>query len=187
MKSINKNELISELTEICRTCKEKAIVWKSIPKNKMISSPEEGKWSAEQCIEHLNRYFDFYLPEIDKTISSGGENANATDFKPGRLGDYFANSMKTDGAKFSKMKTFKSKNPAIDLNIRDNNLDLFIQNMDKIISQLIKSRNKDLEKLRTPVSISALIKLKLGDTFRFVIYHIERHVKQAEKAIEKLI
>ncbi|RXM56703.1 hypothetical protein BOQ60_25350, partial [Chryseobacterium sp. CH1] len=29
----------------------------------------------------------------------------------------------------------------------------------------------DLEKTKTSISISKLIKLKLGDTFRFVIYH----------------
>ncbi|MEZ5172362.1 MAG: DinB family protein [Bacteroidia bacterium] len=187
MKSINKNELISELTEICLSCKEKAIIWKSIPKIKLTASPQEGKWSADQCIEHLNRYFDYYLPEIEKTISSTVETDNKADFRPGKLGDYFAKSMKISGVKVNKMKTFKSKNPAIDLKVRENNLELFIQNIDEIINYLSKSRDKNLERLRTPVSISVLIKLKLGDTFRFVVYHIERHIIQAEKALEKII
>ena len=41
------------------------------------------------------------------------------------------------------------------------------------------------DKTKTAISISKLIKLRLGDTFRVLIYHNERHIKQAERAIKE--
>ena len=55
----------------------------------------------------------------------------------------------------------------------------------EIIELLNQSKNVNLDKTKTAISISNLIKLKLGDTFRVLIYQNERHIKQAEKTIEK--
>ncbi|MEY4902729.1 MAG: hypothetical protein RLZZ292_544, partial [Bacteroidota bacterium] len=41
------------------------------------------------------------------------------------------------------------------------------------------AQHASLGKVRVPVSITRFLKLKLGDTLRFVIYHNERHVQQA--------
>lgn len=30
-------------------------------------------WSTLECLEHLNRYGNFYIPEINRTISSAGK------------------------------------------------------------------------------------------------------------------
>ena len=43
----------------------------------------------------------------------------------------------------------------------------------------------DLNKTKTAISISKLIKLKIGDTFRVVVYHNERHLIQAEKILNR--
>jgi uncharacterized protein (DUF2249 family) len=44
------------------------------------------------------------------------------------------------------------------------------------------ARSKNLNRIRTSISISKLIKLKLGDTLRVVIYHNGRHLQQALRA-----
>lgn len=45
-------------------------------------------------------------------------------------------------------------------------------------------KNIDLNKTKTAISISKWFKLKLGDTFKVVIYHNERHIAQARKVCE---
>jgi len=45
-----------------------------------------------ECLEHLNVYDEFYLPEIEKTINSA-KNKSEFIFKSGILGNYFAESM----------------------------------------------------------------------------------------------
>jgi uncharacterized damage-inducible protein DinB len=44
---------------------------------------------------------------------------------------------------------------------------------------LQSAREVDLNRTKTAISITKLITLKLGDTFRFVITHNERHMAQA--------
>jgi hypothetical protein len=41
------------------------------------------------------------------------------------------------------------------------------------------AKNTDLNKIKIPISLTNLIKLKLGDVFQFIITHNERHLAQA--------
>jgi hypothetical protein len=137
-------------------------------------------WSILECIEHLNLYGDFYLPEIESSMSKSNRK-NTTVFKSGVLGNYFAKSM-LPKEKLNKMKTFKDKNP-INSDLDKKCIDRFIQQQQKILCLLNIAKNKDLSKIKTAISISKWIKLRLGDTFRVVIYHNERHIVQAKKIV----
>ena len=71
----------------------------------------EGRWNILQVLEHLNSYYAYYLPIIEKKSAS----ANATpriDFTPGWLGTYFTNMMQPkDGTIKNKMKAFSNHIP----------------------------------------------------------------------------
>ena len=67
------------------------------------------KWSILENLEHLNRYGDFYLPEIQKRIEESSRKPSS-EFKSGILGNYFAKSM-LPKEKLNKMKTFTNMNP----------------------------------------------------------------------------
>lgn len=75
------------------------------------------------------------------------------------------------------MKTLKAMNP-IHSNPDKSVVDIFIQHQEKLLALLKEAQNVDLEKTKTNINISKLIRLKLGDTFRFVIYHNQKHVNQ---------
>ncbi|WP_433628934.1 DinB family protein [Chryseobacterium cucumeris] len=137
-------------------------------------------WSTLECLEHLNRYGDFYIPEIIRTISSVGKPSQLY-FKPGILGNYFAKSM-LPKEKLNTMKTLKAMNP-IHSNLDKGVVDTFIKQQKKMLELLEEAQYIDLEKTKTSISISKLIKLKLGDTFRFVIYHNARHVEQIKRIL----
>ncbi|RKE92296.1 DinB family protein [Ichthyenterobacterium magnum] len=146
--------------------------WKSTPES----------WSVLECIEHLNRYSDFYIPEIEKQIDASKHKASEV-FKSGWLGNYFAKNM-LPKEKLNTMKTFKSMNP-LGSNLSKGVLTKFIDQQHKLLNLLDKSKKVNLTKTKTAISISKLIKLRLGDTFRVVIYHNQRHIVQAEKNILK--
>jgi len=57
----------------------------------------------------------------------------------------------------------------------------FIAQQKQMIQLLNDAENVNLNKVKTSISISKFIKLKLGDTFRFVIYHNLRHIEQAKR------
>ena len=114
-------------------------------------------------------------------MNSAGNN-QAVNFNSGRLGNYFAKSM-LPKEKSIKVKTFKDKNP-LHKELDKEVLDEFIEQQDSLLSLLTIAENKNLNKIKTGISITKWIKLKLGDTFRIVIYHNERHVQQAQMAID---
>src|SRR5690606_40886810 len=106
-------------------------------------------------------------------------------FKSSWLGNYVAKSM-LPKEKLNKMKTFKSMDPAgSDLN--KNVLNRFIAQQNTLLDLLEAARKVSLTKTKTGISITPWLKLRLGDTFRVVIYHNLRHVLQAEKAKENAI
>jgi len=137
-------------------------------------------WSVLECLEHLNIYGNFYLPEIETTILKS-ETSFESEFRPGLLGNYFAKSMKPK-AKLNKMKTFKKTDP-IGSDLSRNVIDTFISQQNSLLELLQESEKVSLNKLKTGISITNWIRIKLGDTFRFVIYHNQRHVFQAEKVL----
>ena len=78
------------------------------------------------------------------------------------------------------MKSPKDKNP-VNSDLTATTLDRLLKQLELLKQLLNQSRKVNLIKAKTPISISKLIKLRLGDTFRFFTYHIERHIAQAQR------
>lgn len=172
------SELIKSLIDITNASIKKAEILQLKPLPDLLWRENETSWNILECIAHLNLYGDYYLAAI-KTAIEKSETLGEKNFKPGLLGDYFAKSM-LPKEKLNKMKTFKRMNP-LHSNPDKDVLHLFIQQQIEIVQLLKRSENISLNKVKIPISIAKFIKLKLGDTFRFVINHNIRHIKQIEK------
>ncbi|WP_027386046.1 DinB family protein [Chryseobacterium gregarium] len=140
----------------------------------------EESWSILECFEHLNLYGRFYLPEIGKRLKNQDTKA-AEFFNPGILGNYFVKSM-LPKENINKMKTLFSMNP-IHSQLDKRVLTEFISQQKQMIQYLNETENVNLNTVKTGISISRLVKLKLGDTLRFVVYHNLRHIEQAKKIL----
>jgi len=172
--------LVQDLIERTRLNINKAEKFNALPTEKLNCRVASGSWSILECFEHLNLYGDFYLPEIEDRIYNS-KTLTTKRFKSGLLGNYFAKMM-LPKEKVNKMKTFADKDP-INSRLDKSTIDRFINQQEQILILLDRSKEIDLNKTKTAISISKWIKLKLGDTFRVVIYHNERHIKQAEKIL----
>jgi hypothetical protein len=53
-----------------------------------------------------------------------------------------------------------------------------------LLELLVQAETVDLNKIRIPISLTKLIKLKLGDVFNFIVAHHERHFLQIKNAME---
>ena len=178
------------------------------------------RWSVLECLEHLIRYSNFYIPEIGKTIAdapksfatlahtestpsidtSGSKDMKskklfsdhqprfeASDvsklkFKSGFIGNKMALSMRP-GEEGTKMKTFKNMNP-IGSKLDRRIIDTFIRQQQETLVLLERCRTVNLSKLKTGITLTKFIRLRLGDTLRVVIYHNQRHIEQAERVVE---
>ncbi len=173
---VNSEKLIADLIESTIANLNQIERFKELAETELNHKKNETSWSILECIEHLNLYGDYYLPEIEKKIVSSDQKAD-TIFKSGMLGNYFANQMlpKED---LKKMNAPKDKNP-MGSQLEKSVIDRFEKQQLKMLELLDKARQVSLIKTKIAISISKLIKLRLGDTFRFVIYHNQRHLAQA--------
>lgn len=180
---MNKNELILELIDVTEQNLKITEALLQMPLEELNKKKNSNSWSALECVEHLIIYGKFYLPEIEKAISKASLDSNNT-FKSGVLGSYFVKLIKPK-EKLNKMKTLNKFNP-VGSQLDKDSLVTFKEQQIKILALLSKTTDLNITKAKTAVSISKLIKLRLGDTFQFVIYHNQRHLNQAKKALEKI-
>lgn len=177
---ISNNILIEELLSLTEDSIQSVKKFKELPVNQLNFKKSSNEWSILECIEHLNLYGDFYLPEIEKQILANKNNAETTIFKSGIIGNYFAGLMKVKKGEIKKMKSPKDKNP-LNTELTITTLDRFLKQQELLKSLLHQAKTIDLSKVKTAISLTTILKLKLGDTFRFYVYHIERHILQAER------
>ncbi|MCL7753253.1 DinB family protein [Polaribacter sp. Z022] len=177
-------QLIQDLLDLTHKNLNDVDKFKSESINSLNWKENLKSWSVLECIEHLNRYGDSYIPEIENKIKNSNYKSSGK-FTSNWLGKYFSKSVSYNES-LNKMKTFKSMNPLnskLDINV----LEKFINQQNQIIKLLEKAKDVDLDKTKTAISISKWIKLRLGDSFRVLIFHNERHIKQAQKSLLKSI
>ena len=152
----------------------------------LMIQPAPGKWSITQILEHLNMYSRFYIPAIDKAISTTPSTREAW-FNSGFWGNYFTKMMQPKNVfeVKNKMKAMKSYAPE-NIHNPDAVISEFIQHQKRLLQLLEASRQKSLNQIKVPISISKLLKLKLGDTFRFFIAHEQRHFIQARNTLKTI-
>jgi uncharacterized damage-inducible protein DinB len=184
MKKFKSEELIDQLEADVRQLIAAAEHLSTADPVKLSYCPEEGKWSVAQVLEHLNAYCRYYLPAIERGIVPLSKDTNAW-FVPGFWGNYFTKMMMPRNVYEvkNKMKAPKDYRPDKALNVEQVFREFF-QHQQKLIQLLEVSRRRNLNSIKVPISITKMIRLKLGDTFRFVIAHEQRHMIQARNAIK---
>ncbi len=186
MKNVKTSELLDQLkTDTRQVIMEAKILLQNDPEL-LTRQPAPGKWSIAQILEHLNAYGRFYIPEIRKALDESKLSPESK-YNSGWLGNFFTNSMKPTAEKRvkNKMKAMKDYTPTPDLDSKTV-IDEFIHQQQEILNLLEISAQKNLGRIRIPISITRFIRLKLGDTFRFVIAHNQRHFIQCEKTLNTL-
>jgi len=176
-------KLIEELLHMTENSSNAVRKFKQLGIDQLNFKKSDAEWSILECIEHLNLYGDFYLPEIEKQILENNNKGATVFFSSGLLGNYFANLMKVENGRIKKMKSPKDKNPS-NSKLTITTIDRFLKQQEMLRSLLLQAKNTDLIKTKTAISLSKLIRIRLGDTFRFLIYHIERHIFQAQGILQ---
>ncbi len=177
---IQTNQLINELLTKTSESTDAAKKFQSLSEKELNFKNNENEWSILECIEHLNLYGDYYLVEIEKKMLAQKRNAPSGIFKSGIIGNYFANLMLVKDGQIKKMKSPKDKNP-VNSELKITTIDRFLKHQERLESLLDQARYVNLTKTKTAISLTKMIQLRLGDTFRFFVYHIERHILQAKR------
>ncbi len=178
--------LIEDLTRRTEQVKKQTLEWKELPLEQLQRKPSPKSWSVMECLAHLNHLGNIYLPEIEKQLAKGQkvDDPATANFKSSWLGDYFAKALMPaeEGKKVSKMPTLKSFDFS-GSNLQRDVIDEFLRQQDWVLELLEKAKHYDLTRAKTRISVTSLIKIRLGDTFRVIVYHNQRHIQQGERAL----
>ncbi|WP_126974083.1 DinB family protein [Gynurincola endophyticus] len=177
---VSKSEFISELQQYTQSHILAVQKLETASDEALQARPQLNAWNALECIEHLNQYGRYYIPEMSTAIANYKGKAS-DEFKPGLLGNYFAQMMLPSHTK--KIKSMKSYNP-IGKQLGREVLVEFLRQQQELLVILQKCEQVNLTKVKCNISLTKLLKLRLGDTLRVVIYHNARHMLQAQKALE---
>jgi anion-transporting ArsA/GET3 family ATPase len=178
---IASEKLTDELIEATQKLIQRAEKIKTVSESQLNTRPSSESWSALETLEHLNLYGDFYNPEINQRLT-GNTSQNQDTFKSGVIGNWFVGLMEPK-EKLNTMKTFADKNP-LGSALDKSTIERFLAQQEEFLKLLNASRKVSLSKTKTSISISKVLKLKLGDTFRFIVAHNQRHLDQAERALQ---
>jgi hypothetical protein len=186
MPKYKSEDLLNELIRDVQRIKEAAQFFHTSDQTKLAYSPDKNRWSVVQIMEHLNAYNRHYLPLIEKDLSIVGQSRSPV-FTPGYWGELFTKKMKPTNVYEikNKMKTTKAYSFANSLNV-DTVLKEFAAHQDKLVKLLEMAKNSDLNTIRIPITLTSLVKLKLGDMFRFLIAHEQRHMIQARNMLREV-
>lgn len=155
--------------------------FKPLTKEQLNWVPAPGKWSINDCLEHLNIYSRYYQPRIRMHVEQGGTKPKNT-FSAGYFGEMMM-VMKplTDGTIRKPMSTLGSYNPAKQTTKNEKALTEFVGHLNDMLDLLKRARTLNLEKHRITSTLGPILRFKLGDNYRFHIAHIQRHLLQASR------
>lgn len=145
--------------------------------------PNSYTWSINEVFAHLNRYARYYHPTFERKIDSTKFRTPTDNFQSTPLGRASWKSMKLGNAKNIKRK-FKAPigyNPTVNTElVVGNDWEVFMQNQEQFLTILEAAKSINIRKAKIQISLSKIIKFRMGDALLFVAYHDERHVQQVK-------
>ncbi len=184
MAKFKSEDLLNGLQDDVRRLIAAADFFKQADKSKLVYQVDKGKWSVVQALEHLNAYGRFYLPLMEKAVKDETAPPSAW-FTSGLWGEKFVNTIKPSNVFEikNKMKTFKKFSFPNSLNV-ETVLNEFSAQQQTLLELLEAAKRKDLAASHIPITLTKLIKLRLGDAFRFLVAHEQRHLIQARNTLK---
>ncbi len=143
---------------------------------------DKGTWDINEIFMHLNDYASYYHSTIISKINKTKFKEPAEIFVSSPLGRAAWKSMKLGNLKNikRKIKSPKQYNPVF--NNKTYNLQAleeFTEKQEEMLKIIDLAACVNLKKVKIPISISKIVRLRLGDTLLFVNYHNQRHIQQA--------
>lgn len=149
--------------------------------NQLEWRPNTRSWNIQEILAHLNAYTLYYNTSITKKLAKTRHVTPIENFTSSQLGKSAWRGMKLGKEKNIKRK-FKSPkefNPTINPSLlATSSIDDYVRLQEEYLGIIEKAQHFNLRRVKLPLSISKLTKLRLGDVLLFVSYHNERHIQQ---------
>jgi hypothetical protein len=181
-------ELLSEVDSITR--KNMEFIQKNLTKfseSQLKWKPNSLSWNLLEIFAHLNEYARFYHAAFAYKIEITKFREPKSQFISSPLGKSACKSMKLGNLNNIKRKfnAHRSFNPTVQTElVNGSDIEIFQEKQSELLELIEKAKLVNIQRVKVPIAISKLIRLRLGDALLFVVYHNERHIQQAFNIIE---
>lgn len=185
MKTIELIEEVRQITQADLDFVEKKLIY--LNDDQLNWRPSIDAWSILEVLAHLHEYAKFYHEAFKTKISKTKFIKPTDEFISSPLGRSAWKSMKLGNARNVKRKfrAMKSYNPTLDSSlVLGNEVDTIQKDLIELLEIIDSANTVNLRKVKIPISISKIVRLRLGDALLFVIYHNERHFQQIKNIIQ---
>jgi len=145
--------------------------------------PSPSRWSAGQCLEHLNIMGGYFLPSIARQIAKAQARGSkpAPTAKHGFIGRKMIEAMRAPASE----KTYKSPQRYAPTGTRlpRTVAEVFSRQIDELLRLTLLARQVNANSVRIANPVFPLLLLRLTDQLELLVVHIKRHVAQAEAVL----
>lgn len=144
-----------------------------------------GKWNAVECFAHLNTYFDYYLPRIELALHKAKARkwAPVLERQSNWLGRRAIRAVDPAYLDEKARHSPKSTNPSKLLKAKENEVKIFLINIELLLRLLRQAREVDINRPTIKPMRWHFFPFLLGDLLEYLVLHAERHVLQAERGL----
>jgi hypothetical protein len=147
---------------------------------------DQISWSINEIFAHLNSYAAYYHKTMLRKIEKTRFRTPRENFISSPLGRSAWRSMKLGNLQNvkRKMKSARTYNPSYTPELLSGSVvQQFEKEQDDLLRIIRSAAEINIRKAKIPISISKIIRLRLGDALLFVVYHNERHVQQVKNVL----
>ena len=182
---MTQTELLDRLeTDLADLLKQTRAYFSELPREALLLRPSPVQWNAQECFAHLNAQFDHYLPRIELALHKAKARRwlPAEEWKSNWFGRRAIQAVDPANRTLKPRRSPKSINPAKMLQVRENELKVFLINIEILSRLLRQAREVDTNKARVKPKGWAISSFMLGDLLVYLLQHARRHLLQAQEA-----
>lgn len=180
----NRTEVTQQVQHAMAEANEQVRRLQQQPTDTLRHRPRPDAWSALDCVEHMNLFYDDYLPRVEAAVQRATPSEKPT-YSPGFFGQKMIDSLRPQqGKRRMKIKTFKKMTPATDNKPPEAVFTAFFRHHAHLETLLAQAASLNWNRAKVASAIGPMLRFKLGDCFRLLLAHTERHLLQAQEAME---
>ena len=166
------------LEELGTSDRQASAVARELSLEQLNWSPAPGQWSVGQCLDHLLKANQVYLPPIARALD-GRSHAPVQEITPGWFGRWFIRTQIDPSTQRRRGRAPGKITPA--QNVDPSVLDEFVRSNDTVRDLVRRASACDVNRIRFVNPFVPLVRFTVGTGLEIVWRHQRRHLLQAER------
>ncbi|MDO8365428.1 MAG: DinB family protein [Saprospiraceae bacterium] len=176
------DRLESDLTDLLKQVRAR---FSDQPRETLLLHPAPGRWNVQECFAHLNAQFEYFLPRIELALHKAKAHkwAPAHERESNWLGRRAIHAVDPAYMAQKLRRSPKAINPSKLLKVRENEVKVFLINIELLMRLLRQAREVDTNKPKIKPMRWNISSFLLGDLLEYLVRHAQRHAIQAQNAV----